>query len=225
MPHILIINGHPNPTSFSRYLADAYAQAARGEGVGVEQINLCELDFDPVLHAGYRGTQELEADLVKAQESLAACDHLVVVTPVWWGSTPALLKGFFDRALEAKWAYHYSDKGIPQGHFTGRSARLLMTADSPGWYLRLFQGQPTLRQVVNSTMRFCGFGPVKVSRFSPVRTSNAQKREGWLVEAGRIGVQDAKKLLEAKQAGKKAGKKVKEKADPFAIRAELLKGK
>ena len=74
-------------------------------------------------------------------------------------------------------------------------------------------------------MRFCGFGPVKVSRFSPVRTSNAQKREGWLVEAGRIGVQDAKKLLEAKQAAKQAGKKVKEKADPFAIRAELLKGK
>lgn len=213
MSTILVLNGHPNPGSFTAILATTYTRAARAAGATVNHFDLHALTFDPVLHVGYRGTQELEPDLLEVQRALAECDHLVILAPVWWGSTPALLKGFFDRTLEPKWAYHYDERGLPHGHFGGRSARFIMSADSPGWYLRVLQGRPTLKQVVNSTLKFCGFGPVAVTRISPVRTSDAGKRDKWIDDVRAEGEKDVQKL----NAGKK-----RQRQDPFQIRASLL---
>ena len=219
MPNILVINGHPNPESFTSQLAALYADAAQQAGATVQRINLHALDFDPILHLGYRGTQELEPDLKETQKALDESDHLVILAPLWWGSTPALLKGFFDRTLEAKWAYHYDDHGLPHGHFGGRSARFVMTADSPGRYLTLLQGRPTVKQVAQSTLRFCGFKPVSVTRYSPVRTSSAAKRQQWLDDVQEVAKSDVEKLH---TRNAKAGKKNKTKQNPFLIREELL---
>jgi NAD(P)H dehydrogenase (quinone) len=35
----------------------------------------------------------------------------VLVFPVWWWSTPALLKGWIDRVFVAGWAFAYGDDG------------------------------------------------------------------------------------------------------------------
>lgn len=215
MPTILVLDGHPNPSSLTAAFAQRYARGAEAAGgdLAVTTLALRDLDFDPILHGGYRGTQPLEPDLGHAQRLLADCDHLALFSPLWWGSTPALLKGFFDRTFESKWAYHYEGP-IPKGHLGGRSARFLMSTDSPRWYLALLQGQPTKRQVIRSTLRFSGLGPVAFTRFGPIRTSDAADRTGWLDEAQRLGGADARRLL-----GRRG---TTPKQDPFAIRDELL---
>lgn len=214
-PTVLVIDGHPNPASLTAALADAYASAAARAGATVEHLTLRDLDFDPVLHLGLRGSQPLEPDLARAQELLTAADHVAVFAPVWWGSTPALLKGFFDRTLEAKWAYHYGHFGLPRGHLGGRSARFVMLADSPCLYLSLVQGSPTKRQVARSTLTFCGFSPVRVTRFSPVRSASDGKRAQWLTTVGDLARKDV--------AG--CGRRRKTKSDPFAVRAGLASGR
>lgn len=113
--------------------------------------------------------------------------------------------------LEAKWAYHYGRFGLPHGHLGGRSTRFIMLADSPGLYLSLVQGNPTRRQVVRSTLAFCGFSPVRVARFSPVRSTSDGKRAQWLTKVGELARKDAEK----------SGRQRKTKSDPFAVRAEL----
>ena len=157
MSAVLVIDAHPNPESLCAALARRYADAARQAGASVTLLSLRELAFDLVLHQGYRGQQPLEPDLQRAQRLVEASAHLCLVTPLWWGSVPALLKGFFDRTLQRGWAYRYQDNGNPLGLLAGRSARVLLTTDSPGWYLRLLQGDPTVKQLVRSTLRFCGF--------------------------------------------------------------------
>ncbi|MCB2035234.1 MAG: NAD(P)H-dependent oxidoreductase, partial [Ottowia sp.] len=119
------------------------------------------------------------------------------VTPLWWGSVPALLKGFFDRTLQRGWAYRYKPNGMPEGLLAGRSARVLLTTDSPGWYLRLVQGSPTERQLVRSTLRFCGLKPVRVTRFGPVHNSQPADRARWLEQAAALGGTDAARCLAA----------------------------
>src|SRR5256885_5328869 len=64
---ILIILGHPSASSLCAGLADAYAQGARDSGAEVRLLRLGELDFDPLLHAGYRQDQPLEPDLQRAR--------------------------------------------------------------------------------------------------------------------------------------------------------------
>jgi NAD(P)H dehydrogenase (quinone) len=207
-PTILVIDGHPNPSSLTAGLADAYAEAAARTGAAVERLTLRDIDFDPVLHLGLRGSQPLEPDLARAQELLTAADHVAVFAPVWWGSVPALLKGFFDRTLEAKWAYHYDRFGLPHGHLAGRSARFIMLADSPGFYLTLVQGNPTRKQVARSTLTFSGFSPVRVTRFSPVRTASDGRRAAWIAKVGDLAAKDVGRC----------GRQRKARTDPFEIR-------
>ncbi len=211
MSPVLVLDGHPNPASLTAALADSYAAGAEAVGSAVTRLTVRDLDFDPILHGGYRGHQPLEPDLVRAQELIAESAHLALFTPLWWGSTPALLKGFFDRVFEAGWAYHY-EGSMPKGHFTGRSARLLLTTDSPVWYLGPLQGHPTKKQIARSTLRFTGFGPVRFSRFGPVRTSSAADRETWLDRAGEIGAGDARGLA-------RGSRRIL--SDPFAIREQV----
>ena len=119
--------------------------------------------------------------------------HIALVSPIWWGSVPALLKGFFDRTLQARWAYHYTSRG-PVGHLKGRTGRVFLTTDSPGWYLRAVAGRPTERQLVGGTLKFCGIKPVAVTRFGPVRTSTPAKRGGWLDRVAQLAAHDATRV-------------------------------
>lgn len=192
MSDILLIDGHPNPQSLCAGLAEAYAKGVRVQGLAVRTLSLRELSFDPVLRVGYHEQQKLEPDLLDAQAAINGAQHVVLVTPLWWGSVPALLKGFIDRTLERGWAYRYKDNGMPEGLLAGRSARVIMTTDSPGWYLRLLQGSPTERQLVRSTLKFCGFKPVAFTRIGPVHSSDEMKRQKWLTQVQDLGQKDAR---------------------------------
>ena len=192
MPDILVIDAHPNGDSLCAALAARYAHGAHASGADVDMMVLRELAFDPILHAGLRAKQPLEPDLAAAQRRLEAAGHVCLITPLWWGSVPALLKGFCDRVLERGWAYRYDERGMPHGLLKGRSARVLLTTDSPGWYLWLLQGNPAQRQLVRSTLRFCGYKPVRLDRFGPVHASTPARRMRWLERAQQRGAEDAR---------------------------------
>lgn len=186
----LIIDGHPNAASLTAALAQRYAEAYGDATV----LALRELDFDPVLHYGYQGEQALEPDLLTAQSLIMEASHIVVVTPVWWGSIPALLKGFFDRAFRPRWAFTYRKSGLPNGLLAGRSGRIIVVTDSPIWYLALV-GDTTVRHVRGRILRFCGIAPVKATRLGPVRTSSPAQRADWLNTVARLAARDAAKRL------------------------------
>lgn len=187
---LLVIDGHPDPDSLCAALVREYADAARDAGARVEVLPLRDLDFDPHLRRGLRD-HRAEPDILRARTLLVEADHVVVVSPVWWGSVPALLKGFFDRTLERGWAYRYRDNGLPQGLLSGRSGRVVITTDSPGVYLRWIKGDTTMRQIRRSTLRFCGLRPVDVTRFGPVHGSTDRRRAGWLREIRAVAARDA----------------------------------
>lgn len=194
MADVLIIDGHPDPSSLCAALAQSHAEGLRAGGARVEVLALRDLHFDPILRVGYHEHQSLEPDLQRAQSLIAGARRLVVVTPVWWGSMPALLKGFFDRTLERGWAFRYKHNGMPEGLLAGRSARVIMTTDSPGFYLRFIHGDPTANSLVRSTLKFCGLKPVDMTRIGPVHKSSAAQREGWLAQVRAQGQTDAARL-------------------------------
>lgn len=186
----LVIDGHPNADSFAAEVARSYA---RGFGQA-RVLALRDLDFDVHLRAGYSRAQPLEPDLAAAWSAIETAEHIVVVTPIWWGATPALLSGFFDRVLLPRRAFRFSRVGLPIGMLAGRSGRLLVTTDSPRAFLAL-QGDPTVRSVRDGTMKYCGIAPTAVTRIGPVRSSSSVRRQRWLDDVVRIGARDAETVI------------------------------
>lgn len=189
---IAVFLGHPDATSFGGAIARAYAQAARAAGAEVREINLADLTFDPVLWHGYNEIQTLEPDLVAAQDTIGWADVLVFAYPTWWGSTPALLKGFIDRVFLPGFAFKYRENSkFWDRLLTGRSARLLVTMDSPPWYYRLMVRQPGTQMMRRAILAFSGVKPVRATAFGPVRGSGDAVRGGWLARAAALGKRDA----------------------------------
>ena len=186
-PRVLVVDAHPDPHSLTAQLAASYAA---GAGAGTELLVLRDLDFDLTLRTGYRTPQDLEPDLVRAQELLEWAGHVAVFTPLWWGSVPALLRGFFDRTLERGWAFRYKENGMPEGLLAGRTGRLAVTSDSPAWYLPLV-GDSTVKQVRGRTMEFCGIKPTRVTRYADVRGRSTAQVEAWIRDAAALGAADA----------------------------------
>ncbi len=188
MANILVILGHPNIASLCSALASTYAEAAQASGHSVRLIVLADLQFDPILRAGFSAKQPLEPDLVAAQENITWAQHLVVVYPIWWAAPPALLKGFFDRAFLPGFAFKYRENSpMWDKYLTGKTARLLVTSDSPKWYLFWITRNPAVRAVKQGTLEFCGITPVQVTICPMVRKSTPAQRTAWLEEARRLG--------------------------------------
>ncbi|TRX75742.1 NAD(P)H-dependent oxidoreductase [Pseudomonas mangiferae] len=186
---ILLVFGTPKADSFCHALGEAYTQGARAEGHVVRQLKLRELRFDPTLHDGYEQSQALEPDLLEAQRLIHWAQHLVFVYPVWWGSVPALLKGFLDRVLLPGFAFKYRDAHSTRWDklLTGRSADLLVTLDTPAWYFRWVYGAPAHRQMIRTTLGFCGVKTRRLTQFTPLRPSSEEQRQRWLRDAERLG--------------------------------------
>lgn len=194
-PNILVIDAHPAKQSLIGALVVAYLDGA-GPHVSTEHLRLRDLNFSLSRSGGYgEEDDKIEPDLVRAQQAIAAASHLVVAFPLWWGSTPALLKGFFDRTLLPGWAFAMDPKtNLPKGGLAGRTGRVIQTMDAPIWYDALKNRGSGRRQVKNATLQFCGLRPVKISTFGGVSASTLQKREAWLAQMTKTGERDATSL-------------------------------
>jgi putative NADPH-quinone reductase len=185
---VLIINGNPNPGSFSEALASTYYKAAKSAGATVVLHHLYKLDFNPNLILKNKYGQNLEPDLIQIQQEIKKAEHLVFVYPNWWGTFPALLKGFIDRVFIKGFAYEYPDNQTFQTPLlTGKTARLIVTMDTPAWYYRLIYKQPGHNAMKKGTLEFCGIKPVKITTFSPIKNTSQKQREKYLNKTAELG--------------------------------------
>lgn len=200
MTDILIIQAHPDHTrSFCSALAAAYKEGAASAHVSVEVLNLAALKFDPVLHRGYAEVQELESDLMTAKDLIERAKHVVWVFPMWWVSTPALLKGFIDRLFLPGWAFSFEEgQSIPKKLLKGRSARVLVTMDSPSWWYTLMSRRALKASFESGTLGFSGFSPISRTLFHSIQASTPERRSTMLGQARRAGELDALKLSKTK---------------------------
>ncbi|UZR96863.1 NAD(P)H-dependent oxidoreductase [Chondrinema litorale] len=188
MKKILIINGHPDKESFNFALADAYINGVSNTAAKVSHINLIDLNFSLNLKFGYRKRTEMEPDLLDALKKIREADHIVWVFPMWWYGYPALMKGFIDRVFLPGIAFEYVEgKAFPKKLFKGKTARIIITADTPQWYDYLFMKRPAINQFKKGTLEFCGISPVKVTYIAPIKTSTAEFRKKWLDRVYKLG--------------------------------------
>lgn len=188
MKKILIINGHPDKESFNFALAEAYKKGAKQSNVEIKEINIRELNFNPNLQFGYRKRTELEPDLLEAQDKLKWADHLVWIHPVWWGSVPAIMKGFLDRILLPGFAFNKRENSLWwDKYFIGKTARIICTLDQPAWYYKWIYGNPSHNAMKKVTLEYIGVKKVRITAIGPIRLSKEEFRANWLRKVEKLG--------------------------------------
>lgn len=129
---VLLLLAHPRPESLCGSLADAYAAGASVAGVELRRFDLAALRFEPNVTQVSPRDQDREDGLRLAMEAIDWADHIVIIFPTWWGTMPAVLKGFLDRVLIPGFAFADRDEGEGWDKLlSGRSAHLLTTMDTP----------------------------------------------------------------------------------------------
>lgn len=187
MKKVLIINGHPSAESYCHAIAEAYQKGSVSKGNEVELLHLEALNFSLNLSHGYTKRTELETDLIIAQQKIRWANHIVIIHPVWWGSVPALLKGFFDRVLLPGFAFKYKENSVLWDKLlAGKTGHVIYTTDTPIWLYKYFFMAPSVNQVKKRVLQFCGVTPVKVTGIAPIRNSTPEFRKKWLVKIEQI---------------------------------------
>ncbi|MCE1237495.1 MAG: NAD(P)H-dependent oxidoreductase [Hyphomicrobiales bacterium] len=185
MAEILVLNGHPGRSSFCAALAARYAEAARTAGRSVREIAIADLPLGASAPDGRAPTPDWVSE---ARAALTDCRHWTIVAPMWWGGLPSALEAFFVEALGEGFAYRWRDGGpMWDGLLAGRSARVIVTMDTPPWFLRWVWGQPLVKRLKRQVLGFCGFSPVRFTLFGPVRSSTPDRRAAWLAAAADLG--------------------------------------
>ncbi len=187
---IFVLNGHPAETSLSRAFAETYAQAAQAAGHEVRTTHLHDLDFDIDFgFAGYAKHKPLEPGLEAFQADVEWAQHIVLTTPMWWGGLPAKLKGLIDRTFLPGWAYNtrIRKRGMPTPMLNGRTARAIVTGDTPAFFFGLLYRKALLRQIKGQIFHFAGIKPVQIMYFAPVTKAGADKVKPWMKKVEGMG--------------------------------------
>ena len=183
----LLILAHPRRDSLCGALFDACAGGARQAGVECRELILSEMSFDPDVHTASPEQQALEPDLVRAQRDIDWAEHLVFVYPTWWGTFPALLKGFLDRVMTPGFAFRHVSHDHWDKLLSGRTVDLITTMDTPPLVYRFIYRAPGRQALARATLGYCGLRSARIQAFGPVVASSAAQRCRWLDQARASG--------------------------------------
>ena len=178
--NILIVYAHHEPTSFTASMKNVVMQELTSQGHKVVQTDLYGQGFNAVAqkwdfvtttgkHFNYMYEQKHAAtlgmsfapDINGEINKLLAADLIVIVTPIWWLSIPAILKGWFDRVLAMGVTWDGEGQSYENGLLRGKQAMMIVTTGSPAEdYTLEAKHKASIAQVLHpinhGTLAFCG---------------------------------------------------------------------
>lgn len=188
--NILVIQGHPDAHGdhYCHGLAKAYSDSATAAGHEVSTINVAELEF-PLLRSQQEWSAESPpVDIKKAQNAIERANHLLIVYPLWLGTTPALLKAFFEQVFRPGFAIDLVAGGRWRKRLTGKSARVVVTMGMPAAVYRVWFRAHSLKSLERNILSFVGIRPVRATLIGMVGRSDARRRH-WLARLATLGRQ------------------------------------
>lgn len=131
----LVVLTHPDSDSFCASVARHWQARARSHFQTCDLRDLYADGFDPVLKVNERPGKP---GFAPAPENLAECrrlqklDVLVLVYPLWFGTPPAMLKGYLERVVGSVMSFRREAEGAkPLGNV--RLVQILTSASSQPW--------------------------------------------------------------------------------------------
>jgi NAD(P)H dehydrogenase (quinone) len=178
--NILVVYAHHEPGSFTSAMKNLAIEILESQGHSVTVSDLYGQGFSAVAqkwdfvtssgnHFNYMLEQKHAAnlsmsfspDILGEIQKLQAADLVLFVTPIWWLSVPAILKGWFDRVLAMGVAWD-TGKIFENGLMRGKQAMVIAAAGGPAEYFKengRYRASPNqiLYPINYGTLAACGF--------------------------------------------------------------------
>lgn len=180
---IAVIHTHPNPDSFTYSLREAVVSQLQELGHQVQDRDLYTLQFDPVLSleefADSKSGQYRE-DVRAEQAYIQWADYLIFIYPLWWGTMPALLKGYIDRVFAYGFAYEVADGEVKQ-LLTAKKVILITTMGNSDRHYRAIQMYDAMKKTVDAGIfEFAGMNVLEHKYYASVTSVNETTRKEML---------------------------------------------
>lgn len=174
-------------------LCKNFVEACQKRNVVVDMIDLYkEMDFDPVFFPEVSDTKSLEYQI-----RFKKADTVVFFYPIWWGTLPAILKGFLDKVLTSDFAYK-EEKGVTKGLLDKKKIMVFTTSEKPTWQHTLVYANINKvfwKRIICDT---CDLNLVEYKEFGGIRTTTNEEIEKWNSKIKKIaeGLDRANKFLD-----------------------------
>jgi len=168
-------------------VASTYIESVQALGHTVVLRDLYALNFNPVCAAEESYTRpvaEPPPDVRVEMDHLLAADVVTFISPVWWISPPAIMKGWLDRVLRGGgFAYGYGPNG-PSGALVGKRGLVFTSSGSTEREFVESRKLDAIRVMWGiGTVEFCGIELLDHLHFGPVGSRSTPERiEGYLGE-------------------------------------------
>lgn len=124
--NVLVIYSHPNPASFNSAILGVVKDELARRDVSVKVKDLYAMNWNPVLSnfdLEQMAAGMVPDDIAREQEDVSWADLLIFISPVWWYSVTAIMKGYIERVMSLGFAYEETDQGA-RGLMQGKRALL-----------------------------------------------------------------------------------------------------
>ena len=144
-------------------LSDLYGQGFSALAQKWDFVTTSGNHFNYMLEQKHAAKLDLafSPDILAEIQKVRAAEVVILVTPIWWFSVPAILKGWFDRVLAMGVTWD-GGKIYENGLMRGKQAILIASAGGPPQYYRpdgrhKATAEQILHHVNHGTLAFCGF--------------------------------------------------------------------
>jgi len=160
----LVIYAHPKTQGHCPIILKEVKEWHKANKLDCEVIDLYAIRYDPVLHEAEHytsGHREVSEQNKGFQEKIKGTEKIIFIHPVWWGSYPAILKGFIDRVFTSGFAFNLKPLGflgiaIPIKHLKGKKAAVIQTTGSPKIMTFTYFRNRFRKTLKHETLAFCG---------------------------------------------------------------------
>jgi NAD(P)H dehydrogenase (quinone) len=182
--NILLVSAHDDTKSFVAALHNTALGVLERGTHKVVVSDLYAQQFNPVAsgidfktssgtHANYMFEQQramntgsgFSPDLDGEMQKVKDADLIVIHFPLWWGGTPAILKGWFERVFAMGFAWNSENK-YEKGLLRGKKVLITVSAGDPSsFYTPEGMHHATIEQhlygLTHGTLAYCGLDVLK----------------------------------------------------------------
>ena len=189
----LIVFNHPHEGSYCTSILHAAEKGLKAGGHPCRIINLDKDGFDPVMRSkdlkafAMAGKDmddallEVDPLVMKYKEDLEWAEHLVMIFPIWWMTSPAMTKGFIDKVIFPAVAYNMV-KGKLVSRLPVRKVTVITTMNTPSDIYKEMFDNSIEGSMIKGTFRQIGIGDVGWISLNGVKQAGQEQRIEWLIQ-------------------------------------------